>query len=476
MTIATGARTVVLYARVSQARHETKSVPDQLAELRANVAREGWSIVDEQSDEVSASRYSKKARHGWTAVMESIAAGEVDTLALWEISRASRDRPVYAALIASCVESDVLVYLNGRLHDPTDPDDGFMLDLGGALAVRESAMTSKRTQRAVDARAAAGRPHGSVPYGYRRVLDPVTGRAVAREIDPVTGPVVQEIVRRLLMREPAMAIARDLTARGVLTHLGKPWRSANLSKLALRPTYAGLRVYKGEVLKDVAGTWAPLITPTEHEQLLALYSDPGRDKFRNPTHAKWLGTGIYRCGREGCNGVMRMVAQSGSRPRAYCCRDCFKVSRQQELVDGQVVKLIVARLSRPDVLELLAHTSNDDSVKAAADEVADLKRQLRAARQKVTARKLTLDDYAFFKGTWEKELADAEQRARPRWLPAAVFDVAGPEASEKWAKQTPAGKRSILAALFVVTIHPAGRHGAPFDPDLVEVTWRGTIR
>lgn len=473
MKVTTGVRRAVLYARVSQARHETKSVHDQLAELRASMAREGWTIVAEHSDEVSASRFTTKVRQGWTSVMETIAAGDVDTLAVWELSRASRDRPVVAALLAACIESGVTIYTGGRLHDPTDADDAFVLDLGGALAVRESAMTSKRTQRSVDARAAAGRPHGSVPFGYRRVLDPNTGRAVGREIHPEQGPVVQEVVRRLLGRESAVSIAKDLTNRGVLTPSGTPWRSGNLSTMALRPTYAGLRTYRGEVLADVTATWPPLITMAEREQLLAMYSDAGRDKFRVDTHVRHLGSGIFRCGREGCDGVMRVVVQNGNRPQAYSCRDCYRVSRNQQLVDDQVEKLIVARLSRKDVLELLADTGNDADVKAAAAEVAELKAQLRTAREKVTSGQLNLDDFSFFRATWEPKLADAEQRARPRWLPPAVFDVAGPDAAEKWQRQTPAGKRSILAALFEVMIMPAGRRGAPFDPNLISVAWRG---
>ena len=83
-------------------------------------------------------------------------SGEVDELWVWEVSRASRDRPVYAALIGACMAQDVKITVNGRVHDPNDPDDAFMLDLGAALAVKESALTSKRIRRDVAARAAAG--------------------------------------------------------------------------------------------------------------------------------------------------------------------------------------------------------------------------------------------------------------------------------------------------------------------------------
>ena len=86
--------------------------------------------------------------------MEVIPSGRVDEPRVWEVSRATRDRAVYAALIGACTVEDVKITVNGRVHDRNDPDDAFMLDLGAALAVKESALTSKRIRRDVAARAA----------------------------------------------------------------------------------------------------------------------------------------------------------------------------------------------------------------------------------------------------------------------------------------------------------------------------------
>jgi len=60
---------------------------------------------------------------------------------------------------------------------------------------------------------------------------------------------------------------------------------------------------------------------------MAMHQDPARDKFRHPTYARHLGTGIYRCGREGCDGRMRVVVQGNGRPNRYDRRECHKVSR-----------------------------------------------------------------------------------------------------------------------------------------------------
>lgn len=479
MTATTTQIRTVLYGRTSIDVSEGRSVDDQLAELRRWAEGTGRLVVAELRDDGrSASRYATtnrgKRRDAWPHVMELITTRRVDELAVWEVSRSTRDRAVWSALIAACTENSVMLAVNGRVHDPADADDGFMLDIGAALAVQEAARISKRTQRAAESRAAAGRPHGTVPYGYRKIVDPDTGRTVGRGEHPDQAPVVREVARRLLARETVHAVAADLNRRGRLTKSDTPWRSGNLAKLVLRPVYAGLVVHKGRVLPDVVGTWPALITVAEHQQLREMFADPARDKFRNSTVVKHLGTGLFRCGREGCDGRMR-VHQHPRRPNEYACRDCFRLSRRQESVDELVERLLVARLSQPDVLQLLAESTGEDEVKAAAEEVLQLKGQLREAREKVDAGELTLDDLAFFRKRWEKRLEDAERRARPRWLPSAIYDVAGPDAADKWAQQPIAGKRTILNALIEVAILPAGRAANRFNPDLIEVTWRGSV-
>lgn len=151
-------RRTVLYGRTSNDASDGKSVDDQLSVLRKWARDTGRTVVAELRDDgVSASRFAgkRKKRPDWQQAMELIADDATDELAVWEISRSSRDRSVWAALIAACIDHDVDLAVDGKVHDPADPDDGFMLDLGAAMAVRESALTSKRTRRAVASRAQA---------------------------------------------------------------------------------------------------------------------------------------------------------------------------------------------------------------------------------------------------------------------------------------------------------------------------------
>ncbi len=159
-----------IYTRVSQdSRGDARSVQEQERECSAWVEREGWEALGVWSDnDISASKYAKKRRPGWQALTDRLEASEVDVLVVWEPSRATRDRRVWAALAAICEEHAVRFGCNGRVYDLTDPDDAFQLDLFFALATRESGATRKRVLRSTRASAIAGRPHGKLLYGYRR--------------------------------------------------------------------------------------------------------------------------------------------------------------------------------------------------------------------------------------------------------------------------------------------------------------------
>lgn len=471
-------RRVALYARVSQAVRNgdsSKSVPEQLTELHRWAERDGWRIVGEHSDQVSASRYGRKARPGWQSTLDVINSGGVDMLAVWEFSRATRDRQVSAALLAACVDAGILVSVGGKVHDPSDPDDGFMLDLMASLAVRESAMTSKRCRRNVKARAEEGRPHGSLPYGYRRVIDPETGATLGRDLHPDQAPIVAEIVRRLLAREGGNRIAADLNRRGVPTATGQQWRGGNITRLALRPTYAGRRVFHGRVLDDVAATWPPIITLAEHYALVEMLDAPERDKFRNPTHVRHLGTGLFKCGREACGGVMRVILQGEGRRDRYTCRRCHRVSRLKAPVDQFVEGVLITRLSLPDADAVLAGGGGRDaSREAAANEVARLRAKLKEARQAWEDDRISLESFSAMDASLRAKIADAERRARPPALPPSIAKLAGPDAERRWRKATTEVRRAALADLVEVTLLPvgAGSRIPVGSPDSIKITWK----
>lgn len=480
----------VLYGRVSKhhGQGDAKSVDQQLDILLAQAAREGVQVVGPfRDDGVSASRYAGgKARAGWTQTMQAITGGRVDELWTWEISRATRDRPVWAKLISACLAHDVVINVGGKVHDPADPDDGFMLDLMAALAVRESAATSKRIKRDVEARAAQGLPHGKIPFGFRREYHPVTRALIAQVPDPPTAAIVREMTVRLLRGESMYAIAADLNLRNIpspqtvreIRMRGDqshhtPWRGDEVRGQVLSPTLAGLRTHNGVIVG--AASWPALISLDERAELLALLNAPGRQKWFGP--AKHLLSGIAECGvcgtrlRAGFNRTYPAYMCPGPDRRGRAC-----VCRVREPLDAHVIWEVVQRLEDPG---LLAHLARSKSADAAAVETARRELAVLDARRGELEEKAATGEISLsMAGRLEARLLTDTEAARAQLSSLAAVDpvlaqAAGPGAGLRWNEHADAidWQRRVVRALVRVVVHrsrrPRGAKG--FDPDAVEI-------
>lgn len=466
---------LVLYGRASVDRREGKSVDEQLAWLRAWAAHEGHRVVAEHRDDgISASQYARRrTRPGWQQAMAAIDDGSANAVAVWEASRASRDKRVWRSIIDALQEAGGYLCEGGRVHDPNDPDDEFRMEFDALLSARESAMTRKRVLRGVQARAAAGEPHGQAVYGYRIEYDPETGKAKSREHDPEQAPIVREIARRLLAGESATQLARELTERGVPTARGTRWYASNMIALIQRPALAGLRTFHGEVLADVRATWDPILTVEQHRQLVARFADPARKTTRDGSHRTSLLVGPGRCGV--CGGGLRLTRKnhkSGSRTLAYACREKFCTTRNAAAVDEFVELVIVGLLADPRIAERLA--AGDPQASGAAEEVARLRAKLDEARRMVAEDRLSLASLADLESRTLPRLDALQRAATPRHVPTVVTETAGPDAAARWARLETGQRRAIIAALADVRLMPAARRvpGAPFDPTCVSITPR----
>jgi hypothetical protein len=54
-----------------------------------------------------------------------------------------------------------------------------------------------------------------------------------------------------------------------------------------------------------------------------------------------------------------------------------------------------------------------------------------------------------------------------------VTEVAGDQAAQRWALATTADRRAIVDVFVEVTILPTARRFQPFDPESVQIRWKG---
>ena len=79
-----------VYARKSNLTADQASIEDQVDHGREACDGHGWNLAGVIREEISASRFAKKARGGWEELLGLLAAGMVGVLILWDSNRGDR--------------------------------------------------------------------------------------------------------------------------------------------------------------------------------------------------------------------------------------------------------------------------------------------------------------------------------------------------------------------------------------------------
>ncbi len=469
----------IIYTRVSSDQTgEARSVESQERECRAVCEREGWTVAEVLCDnDRGASRWSGKDRPQYRRLAKVLKAGDV--LVTWEASRAQRDLSAYVDLRDLCAERGVLWSYSGRVHNLAEGDDRFSTGLDALLAEREADQIRTRVLRGKRAAAFDGRPAGKPPFGYRRVINPETGRTDGWAIDEQAGPVVLDAVRRVLAGESLWSICRDLDARGTpgpqsQRNAASRWRAQHLRQMLASPSYAGLRQHQGQVVGN--GRWEALITEEDHQKLLALFApDPAR---RLTTHRgsepRHLLSGIARCGE--CGEAMRWIApKSEKKLPGYLCSDRSCVRRRGDLVDLLVADAIVARMSRPDAVALTSR-HNGDRVAEALKTAQALQQRLDGFIDQASDGKLTPSALARIEAKLLPQIESAQATARANVVDPLVASLAGPQARAKWEAFTVKDRRTVVASLLDVTVNRSTAAHRGFNPRDVALVWKSPGR
>lgn len=472
-----------------QSKDKTKSIDEQTAECEADIAGlAGWVVAERYADGVSASRFARQARKDWPRLLGDIDAGRLDALVLWESSRGDRDPESWLALLSKCRERGVRIRVTSHAttYDVRSARSWKSLAEDGIDSAFESEKISLRLRRAAAAQAAAGRPHGRIIYGYSREYHPTTRQLVAQRPDPLTAPVVVEIVTRLSRGEAVGGIVRDLNARGIPSPRGGRWERNTLRGIGLNPAYAGVRVLRGQ---QYAAIWPALVAESVHLAAKRVLVDPARKKSR-PGRQRWLLSYLARCC---CGEFMRGMPWRESKPLAdrYVCRrytkGCVSVvagSLDGDVSDGLdpfVMGLVAARLADSD---MPLERSDDAAVLAARAEVEQLTARLDQWRDSAVLGETSPASLARIEAQLLEQIAAANRRAEVASRPVVLgeaLDLAA-RTDPGMRRQVLAAhlgalpvevKREIISALMTITVNRAttwGRH--QFDPERVGVVWK----
>ena len=331
-----GTPTAILYAAKSTP-DEKGSIQTQLADCRSLAQREGLSVAGEYSDE-SASAYSGDRGPGLRGALEHVErlAAEHGTADLWcqHSDRLARGDGRYARHLIEIVlwARKTGVVLRSVQDDATFSDLIHAVLMGERAhedSKRKSAATQAGKRRAVE----RGEPvFGIRPDGYRIVYEnDKAGKVMGRrmELDPEREPVYRLLWDLALQGYSTLAIVAEMDRRDYRTnpvkanHKSRPFDANRVRQTLDNPTYAGLSVYRGDVIGT--GSWPAYVSPGDFERLRAERAKRGhvaKRKAGRPPERYALAR-VAACGE--CGSPMdcvtdRNVRKDGSRSRRYVCR------------------------------------------------------------------------------------------------------------------------------------------------------------
>ena len=127
------------------------------------------------------------------------------------------------------------------------------------------------------------------------------------------------------------------------------WNSKTLRQVLTHPRTSGHVVYQGQIIRR--GAYKPILQEDIRQALITLLSDPSRKTSPGNT-TKWLGSLIYRCGVCG-DGTTMTVRRNTTGTPVYRCRARGHCSWPADRLDAHVANVLVERLSRADVADLI---------------------------------------------------------------------------------------------------------------------------
>lgn len=438
------------YLRVSMDRSgRQRSVNEQHDDNERAAVAHGLQLGEpyREARDVSASRYSRKVRGGFAALLADLENDRfgADALVLWESSRGSRRVGEWVTLIELCEERGVQVFVttHGRAYDPSNARDRRSLLEDAVDSEYESAKVSTRAKRAAASNAAAGRPNGSPPLGYRAVYDPRTGRLLNWEPHPDEAPLVVELFRRLAAGHSLRAIARDWKTRGILNDSGTPYSSQHLRQTALRVTYIGKRSHRGEITE---ATWPAIVDESVFWQVQRIITAPERVTTRHGRAVHELSM-IIRC--DVCGGPLVCIQRRGR--TEYRCQRHSCIHIPQRPVDELITAAMLDYLARPDVYDAFATTTGGgEQVQRVRGELAKARAELDELHDALGKGEISVRMAARAEPQIEARIASLEYQERELSTPSALhsFMAPGDDVSARW-KTAPISTRREVARILL---------------------------
>lgn len=476
-----------LYARKST-KDQGRSVGRQKRMWQADCLSIGVDLgkVFEDPD-FSASRYARRDRPDYAALLAHIRSNESEMICLWEVTRGSRQVGEWVAMLDLCRDRGVLIRVfNAQEKETYDPrrqrDREYLINEGIKAEAEVERLRTRIKPGIVDA-AAEGRPPGPLLFGYSRIYgapseDSLTPsgtrrRTITQVVNDAEARIVRQLARDTLAGIPLQRQANKLNDAGVPPPGGRGlWTGAHINRMLRNPGYQGHRVYLGEVVAEDA--WPVVLDADTGSQLRALLEQPGRLNHADASLAYQLSGGAL-CGP--CRRPLRAKKANG-RHRYQCLhRGCQGVSAPLREMDAVVDAFVTARLRMADAAPAFTQVQGGVELEQARAELRALKARL--AELEDEAARPDGPSAKFVAGVERKlapQIKTAEAKVRLLQTTPALRGYDPHDLAERWPEYPVGERRLVIMALAEIVLSQVGKGGRWSYQRLAESRWRGDTK
>lgn len=464
-----------MYARISRdAKGEGLGVERQQQDCKKLAERLGWYVAAVYVDN-DISAHSGRRRPQYDAMLEAIEAGEIDAILAYHPDRLHRR----AAELEGFVEfiekhgTEIQTVSQGEV-DLSTPSGRMVARIVGATSQHEVDRMKERLSRSKLQMVQDGRYRGGPrPYGYES--DGVTIREDEAE-------VVRDATQSVMAGRTLASIARELNEVGQVTSTGKQWTYAGLKDVLVRPRNAGRSAQGTPGRRRTAGAerrkfeefgnaqWPAIVDEDDWRTVVSILTDPARRR-QNGNDARWLGSGLYKCGK--CGAEMRTAPYKDSdKPKAqrkhlYRCTASAHLTISTEPTD-RFVRAVVAELV--DDREIARRMQPaDQQIGRDRKHRASLLKRLEQAETDYASGHLTGPQLAKVTRQMTAEREVVEARLTKALSSSATASVLSSENPAKAFTDAAVDiQKAVVRSLMTVEIAPVAKRGMGWSSDRVK--------
>lgn len=351
-------RTAVAYARYSSAGQRDVSIEQQLADIWAFAAREGYTIVHEYADHARSGFKDVSARTQFQSMIAAAETGSYDTIIAWKVDRFGRNREDSAIYKGKLRRFGVRVLY--AMEPIPEGSAGVLLEgMLEATAEWYSRQLSENVTRGMTDNAYKCLYNGTRILGYTRGPD---GRYA---LQPEEAATVRHIFDLYRSGFSAARICRQLNDHGIRTSRGKRFAPEGLMRIITNERYTGVYI------------WGSIRVPDGMPAIIdrSTWEEAQRMRTKTARHVEqgdvdFLLTGRAFCGH--CGAAMigdSGTSKSGIRHYYYSCqahkarKGCAKKSVSKDYLESAVVDFV------------LDHVLSDEQIEKTADAVMALQQE-----------------------------------------------------------------------------------------------------